>query len=343
MERETRLGSFLPAANPGDPGLGVYALSQFAFCPRAGIITAEQADPEAENPPPIRRLDFQPQWSLLEIEYRLSELLRTGWRLLAAVIIASLLTGVMMLVWPILALFIGLAILLTLAWKLTRIAVELFTLSILRSEVINALPIEPVLPFEEPVPINWWQLMQAGFVSRTYLDKLIDDDTKLAGSPWRVLQRGKQRIPVCRVRSESKAIKKSHLVRIAAYCQLIELATGLESPYGIILWAGTFEGFAIPNSSVNRQIAREVLVTARRVIGQINEQTPSPPPQSLCARCRLGFPKMYRFRKTETVIGGSTLPAYLAYGEDGREYHSECGDRFCWIPPHERADEKHLQ
>ena len=340
---DSTLEPMLPPAAPGDPGIGVYALSQFAYCPRAGIITAEQADPEAENPAEIRRLDFQPQWSLIEVDNRLSQLVRTGWILIATVVGISLLTVMLLFLWPIPALILGLLSLTFFSWKLARIAAELFTLSILRHEVLSALPIEPVLPFTEPTPVNWWQMFQAGFVSREYFDKLSDDEARLTGKPWRVMQRGTIRIPVCRVRSESRVVRNSHIVRVAAYCHLIEFCTGLESPYGIVLWAGTFEGFAIPNSPKNRKLASRTIQSARRALLNASFTEPSPPRPHVCESCKIGFPKVYRRGHTETSIRGSTLPVFDSIGEDGRSYHSECGDRFCWIPPHERSEEKQLR
>ncbi len=98
--------------------------------------------PKRRRSPDVRRLDFQPRWSLLEIDHRLVFLLRLGWTLVGVVIAISLTTFFLMFFWPTPAIVCGLLALGLVAWKMVRIAIEIFALSILRSKVFSALPIE---------------------------------------------------------------------------------------------------------------------------------------------------------------------------------------------------------
>lgn len=335
----------LPPALPGDPGLGVYALTQFVYCPRAGIITTEQADPDAEEQPEMRRLDYLPRWSLAEIERRLAELFRAGlmWLGIVGGITAGAMIG--LLYWPLPSLLLGLSGIALVAWRIAGNVRQGFTLSMLRHEANEALPIEPLLPFSEPEPVNWWQLFQAGFVSKPYLDKLSDDSVRLSGKPWRVLQRGTLRIPVWRFCGEGRTVREKHLVRMAALCHLVEVCTGQESPFGIILWPDSFDGVAIPKSAANLGKVAQALKKARRVLKELASvrTVPDPPPEHVCAHCPLGSPIRHLPGQTDTLIAGTPIPVCRARGDDDWIYHSECGDRFRWLPPHEWAKIKELE
>lgn len=335
----------LPVAAAGDPGVGVYALTQFVYCPRAGIITAEDSNPDVDEQPEMRRLDYLPRWGLVEIERRLAELFRAGWKWLGVVAGIFVATMIGLLFWPLPSLLLGISGIAFVTWRLARNFRDMFRLSMLRSEANAALPIEPVLPFAEPQPINWWQLFQAGFVSRPYLDKLTDETIRLSGKPWRVLQRGSLRIPVWEYCGEGRTLREKHFVRMTAYCHLIEVCTGQESPYGIILWPDSFDGVAIPKSAVNSGKLARALIKARRVLKELAAagNIPDPPPENVCATCRLGKPRCHIPGKTETLIAGTRIPVWPERGADGRNYHSDCGDRFRWVPPHERATEKELR
>lgn len=69
------------------------------------------------------------------------------------------------------------------------------------------------------------------------------------------------------------------------------------------------------------------------------------PPQSLshCKGCQHGRPREYIQGRSETVLNGQPLPPRTAKGNDRKHYHSPCGDRFGWIPPHELAEPKGLR
>ena len=187
--------------------------------------------------------------------------------------------------------------------------------------------------------------MKAGFRSIKYQDALTDKDWMLSGRPWRVLRRGSLRIPVFRMLRGEPKLYRQHYARMAAYCHLIEVCEGAESPYGIILFGHTYEGVAVPNSPTTRAAFHDELVKARAVVRKSREDVSFPlaPRGSQCEHCPLGGPVFIGLERRSTRRDEEMLPVFPARGRDGRAYHSFCGDRFHWIPPHERAKEKELK
>lgn len=51
-----------------EPRLGVYVLTEFVFCPRAGLCAHETGHNEEENSPPLSYFSFNPLYTLGEIE-----------------------------------------------------------------------------------------------------------------------------------------------------------------------------------------------------------------------------------------------------------------------------------
>ena len=128
---------------------------------------------------------------------------------------------------------------------------------------------------------------------------------------------------------------------MAAYCYLLEKGSGAESPYGIVLFGSTFEGRAL-NFAAAFETFRAGLLNTRRVINEARTGvSPSPAPPNLCSGCRHGKP----IATTRSNVSATKMPLPMlrATGPDGREYHSDCGDRFAWTPPHEKALRKGLQ
>jgi CRISPR-associated exonuclease Cas4 len=69
-------------------------------------------------------------------------------------------------------------------------------------------------------------------------ETLYDPDLGLTGRPDYLIQRGRSRIPV-EVKSgrAPEGPHRSHVLQLAAYCQLVETATGKRPPYGILKYA----------------------------------------------------------------------------------------------------------
>ena len=107
-----------------------------------------------------------------------------------------------------------------------------------------------------------------------------------------------------------------------------------------------YEGVTVPNTSANRQAFYEGLRRVRRFITAVESERlipDIPRDESICRGCHRGFPRVYRKGETDTELAGRKLPPYLTKGDDQRLYHGTCGDRFGWVPDHERAREKGLR
>ena len=108
-------------AQPDDPFLGVYVLTEFIFCPRAGTIAHETGqDESAEDLGPVK-LDYMPEYDLHEIERALQELKGQLWLWGISVVAALFLTGVVTYTVHPESLWIGLAVVAGIAYKLMRL------------------------------------------------------------------------------------------------------------------------------------------------------------------------------------------------------------------------------
>src|SRR5471032_1623698 len=56
-----------------EPALGVYVLTEFVYCPRAGLCAHETEHDEEEDSPPLSFFSFNPLYSLAEIEAALQQ------------------------------------------------------------------------------------------------------------------------------------------------------------------------------------------------------------------------------------------------------------------------------
>ena len=236
--------------------------------------------------------------------------------------------------------------------------VTIKTLKRRRDQALNAVPREPDQDLQKEQPVNWWELLKSGFESISYRSSqddrgtLRDEKWKLAGRPWRVLRRGDLRIPVFLMR-RGNSLYPQHSARMAAYCHLLERCEGGKSPYGVILYTTylfrkteIYDGIAIPNAPSTRKRFHNALLEARRIItteSQSNSKQSMPKHTAACLSCPYGKPILYQQGKTDTQLNGVKLPAFLATDDDQMDYHSVCGDRFRWLPPHRRAKDKGLK
>ena len=371
MAQEKRLD-----AKPNDPWLGVHVLTEFIFCPRAGLIAFEQ-ETEDDGEEEIRerpRLDYIPRWEMHSIERALNEVAEEVKRKLVVfkkwlkrIILATVIALPIMFlvitenfrgdeVWFILAL-LPLTLLLP-GWVLKRMwgsirneRHKLEELGRIRDTALAARPAEPDERVQDNQLVEWWSLWQAGFESINYKEPLRHDAWRLAGRPWRVLRRGSLRIPVFRKRCSdefgARRLFRQHYARMAAYCHLLEACEGAQSPYGIVLFDdGTYEGVAISKEARGSWVPlRDGLTQARRVIYDSRNcgKDPDPPDQSnLCKGCNWGKPFVHRKGESQHTRFGKPLKPRTVEGVDGRPYHSACGDRFRWVPPHAKAFGKEL-
>lgn len=334
-------------ARASDPTIGVHTLTEFMFCPRAGLIAfergADDSGQELDQPP---SLDYLPDFSVLEIREGLGQMWNSfWWRTLLlfpaglAVAYANVTAGLQSalattgVLFPLALFAIG---------KRLHDIVELYC----RLKMADhAIAYEPDPHRMEVQDANWWSMLKAGFTPVTYVDAHHDRDWKLTGKPWRVLVKGSLRIPVFRKRFGEAELFPQHYVRMAAYCHLIEVCEGAESPYGIVLFDGSYDGRTVPNSVLNFEQLKRELKQARRILKSMKRDgiIPSQPQRSgPCQDCPLGRPRIHRRRSSDTWLKDQRLPAFLSRSDDGEPYHSDCGDRYCWVPPHDLAKRKKL-
>ena len=337
-------GSNLTAA-PGDPHFGVHVLTEFLYCPRAGIVAYEsQPDDDGEDERP-GRLDYLPRYDLANIEAVLMRSLHSlFWLslLLLLTVVASLVLSVTFhprIKWA------GIPIFLLLLIPTVGQFVNAVRLVARRAAALSASAREPLFDnSDQPQEIDWWQLRNAGFTAKRYEETLVDRQDKLSGRPYLVLCRGDLRVPVFRRHRPTERLHAQHFARIAAYCHLIERGTGFQSPYGVILFGTTYQGLAVRNAPATRRALRVGLTAARRIVRDSRRGVePLPPHESLCRHCPVGRPIAHQPGVTETVSTGGVLPVRGVFGPHNHLYHSRCGDRFRWLPPHERVVQLSLQ
>lgn len=334
------------AAGDATPWIGVHVLTEFMFCPRAGLITFEQQRPDTgEELDESPRLDYLPDFSIDLIERSLQETWSDIWRTLTwspPVALAAFIAA-MIVDWRIAFLLVvaGAYLAGRLVPKLKRVA----ELSDRLRKAKEALPREPDPASDEMQPVNWWELLKAGFSPQQYEDAHEIPEWHFAGRPWRVLVKGSLRIPVFRKRRGEARIRPQHRARMAAYCHLVENAEGGESPYGVVLFGNGHDGITVPNTRESRELFENALRSVRQLIEDVKDSgtiPDAPSSASLCRACPLGRPRSHQRGKTETELDGRVYEPYRAQGEDDVWYHSTCGDRFGWLPPHDRAEEKGL-
>lgn len=334
------------SAHDGTPWIGVHVLTEFIFCPRAGVIAFEEqrTDP-GEDLDRAPRLDYLPDFVVALIEADLQKACNTLWNLVTWTPPAALLVWVAGLLvdrrlWLVL---IPLGVwFLRHAARNVRIVLEL---SRRLRAAREATPREPDPESKQGQVVNWWGMMKCGFTPVEYEDPHEDADWKLVGKPWRVLHKGSLRIPVFRKRCGKEQLHPQHFARMAAYCHLIEIAEGGNAPYGIVLFGKGYDGLTVPNTEENRSTFQRALLNIRRLIEavQTDGEKPDVPKQGrVCRECDRGRPRIYRKGITDTVLDGILLPAFCTRGEDWKHYHSTCGDRFGGVPLHDRAKEKRL-
>ncbi len=78
--------------------------------------------------------------------------------------------------------------------------------------------------------------------------------------------------------------------------------------------------------------ARKIILAADRGTDPLEPDNA----ESICKGCEHGYPTIYELGG-EYIIDDERLPVVSYLGYDGEDYHSLCGDRFVWTPPHEKS------
>jgi hypothetical protein len=320
------------------PPLGVHVLSEFTFCPRAGLITlgmerTDWGDDYWLTP----NLDYRPAYALYELrrEFLATLLATLGLGAAAGAVLAGCV--VLFRAGNAISFAAGVPLFLALLWAFGRRIARLQELRAQWHRIRTLAPREPDPEATEPQPVIWWELLRAGYDPVRLPEPIHSPVSRLTGRPWRILRKGEFQIPVFRVEGEGpEKLYPKHAVRAAAYCALLEQSAGARSPYAIALFAGTYNGWTLPNSIAARAFLDKALAAARTYLTP--EMMIGPPASlGLCAGCPHGAPRPYRRGETETTLFGGPLRPHGSAGRDGRVYHSACGDRFGWTPPHKDA------
>lgn len=331
--------SYLNRSHNSTPMIGVHELSEFTFCPRAGQIAREtdEEDPGEEREPLGPKLSGFWDYS----EYRFNEeILRTWKRLLLW--IGFLVPAVILVIglrlhfsrFAAVAGSVPAGIVLTNVWNTFVDLVRLlWTRRKLQLAVSSNIDLAPLQPYA----VSWWILRKSGFECRIPKSPYLDKVDQLVGCPWRVLSLNEHvKVPVVRKHRGQRKWGKQHIIRLMAYCRMLQRCEQAEVPFGVLLFNDSDECMIIPNipehqSELDSELARYRQFLAAVHIGLGHPGVPS---RNRCRNCHLGKPRIYRQFQTETVLNGEALLPLLIM--DDR--HCTCGDRFRWTPPHEETE-----
>jgi len=333
-----------------DPPLGVYVLTEFAFCPRAGLCAFETKRDERDDSPPLSFFSYDPLFRLEDIETALQETFRelTIYSFAAFVTAAA---GLLLSrhVDDLLGLVVGVVGVLWLSVFLVQKSVRAFKLLRQRREALAARNRVPDPDSPEPQPIHWWDFLRAGFKTEERHVELLDHELNFSGTPTRFLvdEDSKTVIPVWRMRHHKGQLYRQNFIRMAAYCHLVLRSMGGETkcPYGVILFGHGFDGVAIPFTPERRDDFLKALDEARLIINRRRNRpkdAAAPASTTLCKSCVYGKPKPYKPNESENVCNGKSLSALPAKTPEEYYFHSLCGDRFDWLPPHDDVKKKDL-
>ena len=171
-------------------------MSEFIYCPRAGIVAFEQSSndrgDEINQSPNLGDL---PSYDVDRIQTALSDVtdsLKKLVGLLAAIGVVIL--SVWYAVEPGAAICLGLGSLGTLP-RLIGDIVKYCRLKKDYWDFMHSRAEEPNWQLHNEQEVDWWKLIHAGFESREKVEPLYDHELKLAGKPFRVLRKGAWRGP----------------------------------------------------------------------------------------------------------------------------------------------------
>jgi len=327
-----------PASAP--PEVSVHVLSEHLFCPRSAILTQEMGDDKGEDEPQLGpKLPSFADFS----EHQFVDELQSLWgkfRLWMTLIAPAIALAVVL--WRLVSPLAGLAGSLPLFYFLARLwdNVNMIVRVAREHRIMRAAEPTPVnLDSELIQEINWWSLRKDGFDCEKPVEAYRNSERGLRGRPWRVLSKGDLRIPVIRQHRGERLWRPKHVVRIAAYCRLIESCEGARAPFGVLLFERSWNCVIIPNTAAARSQLDRALHDVREFLRiQLNGKfVPTAPTDNRCRGCDWGEPRPYVRNKSETVLNGNPLVPLQTRASDKLTYHSTCGDRFYWVPPHEAA------
>ncbi len=322
--------------------IGVHVLSEYVFCGRAGAlaIESETEDDGEEGPRLGPRLDH---FCYDYDEVLFNEAIRADWGRLRR-----------WLTWLAPAIFMPFA-----AWRLHSVMAALvvsFPACFLAAKILEAvgalfthirarniyraataatIDMAPT----NLIKVDWWSLRKAGFDCHKPLDAYRNEN--LVGRPWRVLVKDTMwRIPVIRKHRGEAVCRPQHIVRAAAYCQLIEMCEGGRAPFAVLLFGGAFDCVIIPNNFTSQRELAQALDAFSEFLRTFEggRFIPDIPEGNRCKGCPWGRPIPF---DEPTILKGQTLWPLRIERINKGEFHCICGDRFNFVPEH--ADIKRLR
>lgn len=323
--------------------INAHALGKFEFCERAGLIAFEsQQSDDSDDWQRTPRLDYVPIFDIARLNEKLEEsthqLTQSGIFILGVLVVVAIVSW---LISKTLGIFLSFAIVV-----LGRKAFLHFLDSREFSRFIKQYKAADVAQLVEPRAgvkrIDWWGLLKSDeFSSNKPEARFVSESLGLCGKPTQLATYRGRRIPVIVHFGELEKPKPYHLVRLAAYGLLIdENVGGAPVEWGIILNPTTMKGLAVPISPDSKSAIKKKVSSFRSLIQDSQSGSePIAPPSSYCEECPYGRPRVHVKDVTETQRNGKKLPVYDKRANRGKRYHSPCGDRFQWVPPHELAVE----
>ena len=329
--------------------LGVHTLSEFVFCPRAGVISHYQQKPD-NGTDEFVDLSYSPDYDVELAKIEVGNCVRKLELFSCGVLGGSLAVLVAFAIKPFLGFLCCLIFvpsvlwLLPEAWNLVkdylryRDVLEKYRLASQRKPDLNN-------PDLEEIP--WFDLLKSFDAEKC---KEPFSNEQLIGSPWKMLIRGEICMPVFFCRRPSKAkedespmnwLRQQHYIRMRAYCDLIEQSTNYRSICGIVLFAGSQNAVAMKfwESQESDASLQESLFLAGNTIQEFDQKNDiNAPSPALCSNCHYGCPRIYNLgNATKSRTGQNVRPKLTQHEKSNRSYHSVCGDFFQWLPPHEKV------
>jgi hypothetical protein len=320
--------------------IGVHALGQYVFCRRSAILAIETGD-QTDQDEPLPRLTYLPNFDREKIEEVLSaKITQLGFYLFYSLCLISLLhIGLAkqnrLIFYPSFLSFLVLAV------CIVETFMSIAILAARRRKALNAEARELDPHFEKIEPVNWWSMLNTGYESIRYEQPFQHPELPLVGAPWRVLQRGSQRIPVVkaggrRLGNDKQSLYPKHEVRLVAYALLLEASNHIQVPYGLIFPADSPSGLAFPITDELRVRAKKMLKDLERTLtdSQLRGMHPEMPGnRSRCANCELGRPHPISESDVKNARNANEQLVVLKH-HSGRLFRCQCADRFGAPPPH---------
>jgi hypothetical protein len=332
-----------------EPEVKVHVLSEAVFCPRAAILAHESGEDSGDEEPSLGpRLDGFWDYD----EHRFVEELHSAWgKVRFWLTLAAPATLVVIVAWRLVSPAVGAAVSLPLfiiVARLWDLLVRILCLVREQAVFAAAAPVTLDLASDQVREVNWWSLRKAGFDCRKPIDPYHDPGERLAGKPWRVLSKDTtRRIPVIRKHRGKRDWGAQHVVRAAAYCQLVKTCELGDAPFAVLLFAGSYDCVLLPNTPAARFQFEKALEDTRELLRECKEgkSYPAEPTDTRCSGCPWGKPRRYMVGKSDTILNGEAIAARRVKavvprgnGVTVKYFHSSCGDRFGgWVPPHDDA------